>query len=265
MIPWLESLPTINAGIVIVGGFVLIALSIGYLVSKFTSREVRMAHNDRAGFILAVIGVVYAVLLAFVAIGVWERFQGAEARTYEEAGAIATVYRDAGSFPGGAKLRAMLRTYVYSIIYDEWPQMRRGERSPISNELLEAADRYVRALPVDTHSSGEHSGADAYDDGYGIDGSRSASYDRLERHQRSNVGRLDRRSLYHGRIYVSFRFRSDAYARADDRGVEFLDRAGPILGDCAGLSVPRQHSRTTGSLPRFARNIQRDPRIAGGA
>jgi Protein of unknown function (DUF4239) len=155
MIHWLESLSTIEAGVVIVGGFVVVALLIGYLVSRFTSREVRMAHNDRAGFILAVIGVVYAVLLAFVAIGVWERFQEAEARTYEEAGAIATVYRDAGSFPGAAKLRGMLRTYVYSIIYYEWPQMRRGERSRISNALLEAADRYVRELPVNTVRLGD--------------------------------------------------------------------------------------------------------------
>lgn len=155
MIAWLESLSTIGAGIVIVGGFVLVALLIGYLVSRFTSREVRMAHNDRAGFILAVIGVIYAVLLAFVAIGVWERFQQAEARTYEEAGAIAVVYRDAGSFPDGTKLRAMLRTYVYSIIHDEWPQMRRGERPRPSNSLLEAADRYVRKLPASTIRLGD--------------------------------------------------------------------------------------------------------------
>ena len=84
----------------VVGGFVISTLLLGYFVHKFTSKEVRAAHTDRAGFILAVIGVIYAVLLAFVAIGVWERFQEAEVRTYDEAGALATVYRDAVSFPG---------------------------------------------------------------------------------------------------------------------------------------------------------------------
>ena len=70
-----------------------------------------MEHNDLGGFILAVIGVIYAVLLAFVAIGVWERFQLAEARTYEEAGALTTVYRDAGSFPQrGASAARFART-----------------------------------------------------------------------------------------------------------------------------------------------------------
>ncbi len=150
MISWLESLPTGDAGIVVVGGFVILALGLGYLVSRFTNEQVRAAHNDRAGFILAVIGVIYAVLLAFVAIGVWERFQQAEARSYDEASAIATVYRDSGSFPQGARLRRVLRAYVLSIINVEWPRMHRGEQSAISNELLEAADRDVRALPADS-------------------------------------------------------------------------------------------------------------------
>ena len=152
MIAWLESLPSFWAGVVIVGGFVISTLAVGYLVDVFTSQEVRQAHNDRAGFILAVIGVIYAVLLAFVAIGVWERFQQAEVRTYEEAGSLATMYRDAGSFPHPDRLRGELKAYVLSVIDHEWPQMRRGERSPISDRLLESSDREIRALPVTSPS-----------------------------------------------------------------------------------------------------------------
>ncbi len=148
MIAWLESLPTLAAGFLIVGGFVVSTLVMGFLVATYTPKEIRLEHNDRAGFILAVIGVVYAVLLAFVAIGTWERFNQAEARSYEEAEALATVYRDAESFPHPEKLQAMLQGYVRSVIDVEWPRMRRGERAAAANELLEAADRYVRHLPV---------------------------------------------------------------------------------------------------------------------
>jgi hypothetical protein len=155
VISWLESLPLLPAGVAVVGGFVFFTLVMGYVVSRTTSYEIRAAHNDRAGFILAVIGVVYAVLLAFVAIGVWERFQQAEERTYEEAGSLATVYRDAGSFREGASLRATLRAYVKSVIDDEWPRMTRGERSSISNALLEAVDRDIRALRVTTASQAD--------------------------------------------------------------------------------------------------------------
>ncbi|HET6275446.1 MAG TPA: hypothetical protein VFE16_05855 [Candidatus Cybelea sp.] len=148
MIAWFESLPTAIAGIFVVGGFVVSTLVLGYIVSKVTSQEIRAAHTDRAGFILAVIGVVYAVLLAFVAIGVWERFQVAEERTFEEAGALANVYRDSESFPNSGRLRATVRAYLRSVITDEWPKMNRGQDSAISNTLLEAADRDIRALPV---------------------------------------------------------------------------------------------------------------------
>lgn len=146
MIAWLESLPTLAAGLSVVGGFVISTLVLGYIVARFTSEEVRSAHNDRAGFILAVIGVVYAVLLAFVAIGVWERFERAQERSYEEAGAIATVYRDSQSFPGSAPLRATLRSYVGSIIDEEWPRMQRGDKTGISDAQVERADRYAREL-----------------------------------------------------------------------------------------------------------------------
>lgn len=148
MIAWLESLPTVMAGIVIVGGFLVTTLGVGYLVETFTSVEIRTAHNDRAGFILAVIGVIYAVLLAFVAIGVWERFQGAEARSYDEAGSLATIYRDSQSFPRTEYLRGLLRAYLHSVIDEEWPRMRRGEKSHMADVLLESAARDIRHIAV---------------------------------------------------------------------------------------------------------------------
>jgi Protein of unknown function (DUF4239) len=158
MISWLESLPTATAGVVVVGSIVLLALGLGYVVGKFTPRDVRNAHNDRAGFILAVIGVIYAVLLAFVAIGAWERFQGAEARSYDEAGSLAIVYRDAGAFPEKVMLRATIRDYVLSVIGVEWPRMHRGERTELTNHLLEDVGRDVRALPVSSQRLGNIQG-----------------------------------------------------------------------------------------------------------
>lgn len=148
MIAWLESLPTLLDGILIVGGFVVLSLGIGYIVATFTSREVRIAHNDLAGFILAVIGVIYAVLLAFVAISVWERFEQAQARTYEEAGALVTIYRDSESFPQAAALRSALRAYAASVVGVEWPRMKRGQPVPNEDAGLEQIDRDIRALSV---------------------------------------------------------------------------------------------------------------------
>ncbi len=155
VIEWLGTLPTFIAAFIVIGGFVFISILIGFLVVKFTSSEVRTAHNDRAGFILAVIGVIYAVLVAFVAVGAWERFQQAEARTYEEAEALAEVYRDAGSFVGGGALRATLRAYLESVIHVSWPAMRSGRAASVADSLLETVDRDVRALPATSPRLGD--------------------------------------------------------------------------------------------------------------
>ncbi|MEO7201511.1 MAG: hypothetical protein ABI431_02405 [Candidatus Tumulicola sp.] len=146
---WIESLPTAGAGFVIVGGFMLLTVTVGYLVDRFASRDVRIAHNDLAGFILAVIGVVYAVLLAFVTIGVWERYQQAEARSFDEGTKLAVIYRDADRFPQSRELREAVRAYTESVINDEWPLMRHGGQSAKADRLLERVDSIVRALPVD--------------------------------------------------------------------------------------------------------------------
>lgn len=151
IVEWFESLPTIASAIVIVGGFVALTLLVGWLVGRIAPREVRMEHNDLAGFILAVVGVVYAVLLAFVAIGVWERFQAAELRSWEEAGAIGAIYRDAGSFvQQGAQIRSDLHDYAALVVDDEWPKMRHGGQSERADRLLERVDREVRSLSVTT-------------------------------------------------------------------------------------------------------------------
>lgn len=148
MIEFIESVPTIVSGAIIVFGFVILALVFGSIVGKIAPREIRIEHNELAGFILAVIGVIYAVLLAFVTIGVWERFQQAETRTYEEAAALTQVYRDAALFPNGGEVRAALRAYVDGILHDEWPRMQQGGESPRVNAELERIDRMVQELPV---------------------------------------------------------------------------------------------------------------------
>lgn len=145
---WLESLPTAGAGLVVVGGFVTATLLLGYLVGRIAPRAIREAHNDLAGFILAVIGVIYAVLLAFVTFGVWERYQQAEQRSFDEAGMLAVAYRDADVFAQGHELRAAIRAYAQAVITDEWPKMRRGEESQQADALIERIDRIVRSLPV---------------------------------------------------------------------------------------------------------------------
>jgi hypothetical protein len=49
------------------------------------------SNNEIAGFKFATVGVIYAVLLAFAVIVVWEKFRDAETAVLQEAGASATL------------------------------------------------------------------------------------------------------------------------------------------------------------------------------
>lgn len=117
------------SGLLVVGGFVAGAIILARLVTTFGRNELLTAHNDLAGFIFAVVGVVYAVVLGFVAVGVWERFVAAEESTYREAGALMSLYRDAGQFAAGQSLRRDLRSYVQDTVRLDWPAMTSGRES----------------------------------------------------------------------------------------------------------------------------------------
>ena len=85
-----------------------------------------------AGFIYGVIGVVYAVLLGFTAIIVWEQFRNAQRGVEREANALADLYRAAQVFPPQVRDQVALRVRAYTrlVIEKEWPAMVDGESSP---------------------------------------------------------------------------------------------------------------------------------------
>ena len=58
---------------------VAISASLGamWLVRRSTELETLESHKEVAGFIIAVIGALYSVLLAFVVIAVWGTFEEA--------------------------------------------------------------------------------------------------------------------------------------------------------------------------------------------
>ena len=63
------------------------------LVRRYVTLERLTANNEVAGFKFAVVGVLYAVLLAFAIIVVWEKFTDAGNIVAREAGAATNVYR----------------------------------------------------------------------------------------------------------------------------------------------------------------------------
>jgi hypothetical protein len=97
--------------------------------------------------------VIYAVLLGFAVIVVWEKFQSAEQAVAEEAGALATIYRLANGLDeaSAAALRHHATAYANSVVHDDWPAMARGIGSPAVTETL--TDLYQSLLSHDPGTS----------------------------------------------------------------------------------------------------------------
>jgi hypothetical protein len=108
------------------------------LVRHFIHHSKLKAHHDVADPILGAVAGVYAVLLAFVVITVWQGFDKSNSNVEQEANYLADIYRDAEAFSPDfrAKVQETLREYRQAIIKYEWKTMQKGEMSPEVEKLM---------------------------------------------------------------------------------------------------------------------------------
>jgi hypothetical protein len=79
---------------------VLLAL-LGLVLVRRTVPSDRLAqHTDDVGYVYAVIGVIYAVLLAQVVVAAWQEYQDARTVVDDEANAVLNLARLAQVWPG---------------------------------------------------------------------------------------------------------------------------------------------------------------------
>src|SRR5215217_916535 len=119
---------TVVYGLLVVIGACLVAVAGLELVQRLVPAEKRQEHNDVAGFLYAVIGVVYAVLLALLVIAVWEQFQKANETVESEANAVAEIAWLAHRLPEPEhhELQENARSYAQEVADTEWPRMDQG-------------------------------------------------------------------------------------------------------------------------------------------
>lgn len=152
---FLTMLPTWQAAILIVGVPTLLAVTGPFIVRRFVGFERLKINNEVAGFKFATVSVLYAVLLAFVVIVVWQKFNDADNVVSQEAAAAASIYRISSDLPGdhGQHLRGALNDYLRTAIEQEFVTMAEGRSS---NETKLALDRlYAEFLDVDVTAPGD--------------------------------------------------------------------------------------------------------------
>src|SRR5215217_3625808 len=119
---------TVVFGLLVVIGACLAAVAGLESVQRLVPHEKRQEHNDVAGFLYAVVGVVYAVLMALLVIAVWEQYQKANETVESEANGVAEVAWLAHRLPEPERhvLQEDARSYAQEVVDTEWPQMEQG-------------------------------------------------------------------------------------------------------------------------------------------
>jgi uncharacterized protein DUF4239 len=132
------NVPTWLMFLAIVGGLPAVAVGVQALVRRLAPAMRQGEHNDVAGFLIAVIGVVYAVVVAFVIVALWEDFTDVRSTVRTEAAKLSDLSLDAAAFgePTSSAIRRRSIDYARAVASDEWRTLQRGQESERARAAL---------------------------------------------------------------------------------------------------------------------------------
>jgi hypothetical protein len=151
---------TITENVIAVAATVLASLLFLLGLNRVWPWEKRRVHNDFIGWQFSILGTTYAVTLGFMLYAVWTSSDGAELNVDHEAAAVIDLYRlaDALPEPQGMQLQTLVRSYLDSVINQEWPQMVQGEapaRSPAISQMWKTVVSIKAASPTEVNAQAQ--------------------------------------------------------------------------------------------------------------
>lgn len=140
-------------GVAIVGASVLVAHLGLRLVRRKVPLPVLETQHEVAGFIIGVLGAIYAVLLAFVVVVVWNQFEDAKTTVEKEANQLNDLSRIAQGFPAPVQQYMLggLRAYTQAVVDDEWNTMSEGKASQKAQAAMENLWQIYREVDPQTN------------------------------------------------------------------------------------------------------------------
>jgi hypothetical protein len=215
---------------------------------RFVPPEKLRSQHEVAGFLVAVVGVLYAVVLGFLVVTVWTGFDTAQQTSDLEAGYVGDGLGYAQLLPDPLRKRIqqLLAAYAVDVRDREFPMLARGASDSRGRAYLVAALRALNDLPPPANVSfGEALKSQASRDGVLATLRQIADARRLRMIQaRDRLPRV----MYFALIAGAFMVMIFAFLF----GVE-----SPILQ----YTVLRRHPSLAGSLER--RDREQSPRRAG--
>jgi Protein of unknown function (DUF4239) len=149
----LLNLPVLWMAVTVFGTTYFITSGIYLLVTK-------LAVNDRAKDFKAVspgmlspLGILFALLVGFIAVEVWSNFDKAKAAVAAEASALRAIVLLADTFPDEQRTRiyALISGHIENAVNKEWPEMaqQRATLSSLPTALIEELHDTLALKPAD--------------------------------------------------------------------------------------------------------------------
>ncbi|MCQ8239788.1 hypothetical protein [Rhizosaccharibacter radicis] len=129
----------------------VLAASVSLMVSRRIDVSARRRHHEVGIAVFLQIGVIYAVLLAFVFSEVWDQFNDAAKVVDTECASVLGIAERADNVPepSRSRLRDELSTYLTLEIDDEWPRMQKRSFSrAVSGQFSRIYDEIASVDPA---------------------------------------------------------------------------------------------------------------------
>ncbi len=143
------SVPELAAELAVVVAVVAVFVALHAVLQRRFRTEMLRRHNDVAGYLFSAVGVLYAVVLGFVVVVVWQKYDGTVSNVENEVDATGNLYHVVDAYPPGlrSRIRTGLSAYADIVTRIEWPAMARDQAVPeLGATRLEAVSYAVDGL-----------------------------------------------------------------------------------------------------------------------
>lgn len=153
MLNWFYETDVLITLPIFVGGFVVISCLIVTALRPVVAKLVTNTKEwDRAlAHVIGTFGVFFGILLALVAVSVYENFAYARETAIEEAGRVGALFRATTglSEADGEPLRTALDDYMHAVIELDWQQQQRMVLPEASDAYVDEFDGLLREIEAD--------------------------------------------------------------------------------------------------------------------
>ena len=150
---WLINLPVSWMALIVFVVTYLIAGGLYWVVTKLAVTEWARAFKAVSPGMLPPLGILFALLVGFVAVEVWNNFDKAKNAVTTEASTLRAVVLLAGAFPDEQRTRlyALVNRHIDESVNKEWPEMaeQRATLAILPTALIEALHVTLGLKPAD--------------------------------------------------------------------------------------------------------------------